>query len=186
MPITQDQMLEQMHEARAAHAEMLALRNIVLNYANHVKKTYPNNDDVQQTMTALEYTVSIRPIPTDRATYVNEKYYARFAKRNASAKQRQALIRAGAYTERPRKYRKRGQPGIDREAVIMPREYPDDKPLEMEKSGIDGGDSSILDDLANNSAASIFSLDTTLAMRHDSGLPESINQGEPNATKPKL
>ena len=134
MPITQEQMIEQMQEARANHAEMKAVRTLVLNYINHVKETYPGNGELQESMTALSYTIQMRPVPDDRATYMNERYYARFAKRNARAKERQTLIRKGIFESQPRRYKKR-KTGDSSEFVgrgpapIFPREHPDDAPL---------------------------------------------------------
>lgn len=148
MPLTQDQMVEQMQESRANHAEMKALRTLILNYADHVQKTYPKNQELQETFSALSMTIRMRPVPDDRATYMNERYYARFGRRNAKAKQRQALIRAGVFVpqERGRYATKTGgqadpdagfrnSPGKTniRQAPIFPRDDPDDKPLEFEK-----------------------------------------------------
>jgi len=169
MPLTQAQMVEQMQESRANHAEMKALRTLILNYADHVQKTYPKNQELQETFGALSMTIRMRPVPDDRATYMNEKYYARFGRRNAKAKQRQALIRAGVIVpqERGRYAPKTGgmsdsdvgfrqNPGktYERQAPIFPRDYPDDPPLEFET----------LDDMpkpsdANLTAAPSFSLD---------------------------
>lgn len=147
MPLTQEQMLEQVQESRANHAEMKALRTLVLNYAEHVQRTYPRNLELQETMSALCMTIRLRPVPDDRATYMNEKYYARFGRRNAKAKQRQALIRAGVIIPRERgTYATksggmadpdstfRNNPGktYERKAPIFPRDYPDDAPLEFE------------------------------------------------------
>jgi hypothetical protein len=134
MPLTQEQMIEQMQESRANHAEMIALRSLILNYIDHLQKAYPNNTELQESMYALNYTIRLRPVPDDRATYMNERYYARFGKRNATAKQRQAMIRAGVIMPRKRAgYRtKSGGQAYERQDAIMPREYPDDKPLEFE------------------------------------------------------
>ena len=148
MPLTQEQMLEQVQESRANHAEMKALRTLILNYAEHVLRTYPKNLELQETFSALCMTIRLRPVPDDRATYMNEKYYARFGRRNAKAKQRQALIRAGVIIPRergpcrnkdggtsdPDEGAFRNQPGKTwlRQAPIFPREYPDDAPLEFE------------------------------------------------------
>lgn len=147
MPLTQDQMIEQMQESRANHAEMKALRALVLNYCDHCQRTYPKNQELLTSLGALATTIQMRPIPDDRATYMNEKYYARFAKRNAKAKQRQVMIRAGVIIPRNRgRYLNkeggmsdpdigfRDQPGkiYERHAPILPRDYPDDKPLEFE------------------------------------------------------
>lgn len=130
--------MEQIREARDNHAEMIALRTLILEYTRLSAKTYPKNTELQETMSALSTVVLLRPIPTDRATYMNEKYYSRFARRNATAKQRQAAIRAGMYTGEPRKYRKRASPQGEaptygrRVNPIMPRIDPDDKELEFE------------------------------------------------------
>lgn len=97
MPITQEQMLEQVRESRANHAELIALRDLILNYISHAQKMHASNVELQEVLGALDYHVRIRPVPDDRATYMNEKYYSRFGKRNAKAKERQALIRAGAF-----------------------------------------------------------------------------------------
>lgn len=147
MPLTQAQMIEQMQESRANHQEMKALRTLILNYIGHLQATYPKNQELMESMSALSITIQMRTIPDDRATYMNEKYYARFAKRNATAKQRQAMIRAGVIIPRARgTYQNkdggiadpdvgfRNNPGKThvRQAPIMPRDYPDDKPLEFE------------------------------------------------------
>lgn len=145
MPLTQEQMLEQMRESRANHEEMKALRALILNYTEHAQKAYPTNIDLQECMSALAVTVRLRPVPDDRATYMNERYYSRFAKRNAKAKQRQTLIRAGVIVPRTKGSYKnniggtrdpdvsfREKPGratYKREAPIFPRSDPDDKEL---------------------------------------------------------
>ena len=130
MPLTQEQMVEQMQESRANHDEMIALRHLILNYIEHLQKAYPNNAELQESMSALSYTIRLRAIPDDRATYMNERYYARFGKRNAKAKQRQALIRAGVIVPRAQstafRDRKKGP------EPLLPRDYPDDAPLEFE------------------------------------------------------
>lgn len=148
MPITQDQMIEQMKEARANHQEMKALRELILNYIGHLRVQYPKNNELSEAMTALEYTVRMRPVPDDRATYMNEKYYARFGSRNADAKERQRLVRAGVIQPRERNFHKRktrrslpdefafrdqpAQPHTRGKAPIFPHDDPGDPELEFE------------------------------------------------------
>lgn len=135
MPITQEQMILQMKESRAGLSEMRALRDLILGYCQKANETYAGNAELVRTMTALSTVVLMRPIPDDRETYLNEKYYQRFAKRNAKAKERQTLIRNGIIEARGRKYRKRKskeQYGQRGEALIFPREDPDDKELEFD------------------------------------------------------
>ena len=128
MPLTQKQMLEQMQEARANHQEMKALRALILNYAEHCLKTYPDNSQLCESMSALSYTIRARPIPDDRITFMNERYYTRFAKRNAKAKQRQTLLRAGLLQPRAAGVARR----LAGPAPIFPQEHPDDAPLEFD------------------------------------------------------
>jgi hypothetical protein len=148
MPITQEQMIKQMQEARANHQEMKALRELILNYIGHLRTQYPQNNELGEAMSALEITVRMRPIPDDRETYMNEQYYTRFASRNADAKERQRLVRAGVIQPRERNFHKRktrrnipdeyafrdepAQPYGRGKAPIMPRDDPDDAELEFE------------------------------------------------------
>ena len=134
MPLTQEQMIEQMQEARANHQEMRALRDLILNYTEHCLKTYPANAELCESMCALAYTVRLRPIPDDRVTFLNERYYTRFASRNAKAKQRQTLIRAGLIVPRAQSASAtRDMPSRQKgPAPIFPRDYPDDAPLEFD------------------------------------------------------
>lgn len=124
-----------MKESRAGLSEMRALRDLILGYCQKANETYASNEELVRTMTALSTVVLMRPIPDDRETYLNEKYYQRFAKRNAKAKERQTLIRHGIIEARGRKYRKRKskeQYGQRGEALIYPRDDPDDKELEFD------------------------------------------------------
>jgi hypothetical protein len=133
MPLTQEQMIEQMQEARANHQEMRALRDLILNYAEHCLKTYPANAELCESMRALAYTVRLRAIPDDRVTFLNERYYARFASRNAKAKQRQTLIRAGLIVPRAGNSVTRDMPSRQKgPPPIFPKDYPDDAPLEFD------------------------------------------------------
>lgn len=132
MPLTQEQMIEQMQEARANHAEMKALRTLILNYADHAQRTYPKNLELCESMSALAYTVRLRPIPDDRVTFLNERYYARFASRNAKAKQRQTLIRAGLIVPRAQSATREMPSRQKGPAPIFPRDYPDDAPIEFD------------------------------------------------------
>lgn len=85
MPITQGQMIEQMQEARALHRALVSLREAISAYAENAKARYPANTELQEVLTAIQFTIKAAPVPDDRATYVNERYYSRRGKYNVKA-----------------------------------------------------------------------------------------------------
>lgn len=93
MPITQERMIEQMQEARAAHRAFMQLREQMLAICAGAKQRYYNNPDLQNVLDAIISHVNLLPTPTDRATYVNEHHYKRHQKHNAKVRERQEVAR---------------------------------------------------------------------------------------------
>lgn len=145
--------MEQVRESRAAFAAWQQLHGLLTEYIARAKSRYPNNVELQETLTAIDYNIRALPAPTDKATYVNERYYLRFARKNDRAKARQALqrrmagiptreetvaearIRAAeeqSYHSSRMQIRNRPPQPHQSHAPIMPRSFPDDRPLEFE------------------------------------------------------
>lgn len=93
MPIRQEQMLEQMQEARLAHTYGRRLRELVQNYISLLPSRYPNNPAVQEIIEGLGYAVKLLNLPDDRVTWDNERYYARHARMNSKYRARQEMER---------------------------------------------------------------------------------------------
>lgn len=93
MPITQERMIEQMQEARAAHRAFMQLREQMLAICAGAKSRYYNNPDLQNVLDAIISHVNLLPTPTDRATYVNEHHYKRHQKHNTKVRERQEVAR---------------------------------------------------------------------------------------------
>ncbi len=89
MPITQENMIKQMQEARAAFAANTRIRQGLLAYCTNAKERYPENSDVQEILTTIIFTIQHDPMPDDRETYFNERHYSRRAKWNVKAKRTQ-------------------------------------------------------------------------------------------------
>jgi hypothetical protein len=78
-------MIEQMQEARAQHTALIQLRESLSAYFQSAKERYPQNSELQEVLQTALYTIKSAPVPDDRATYVNERYYSRRAKWNIKA-----------------------------------------------------------------------------------------------------
>lgn len=156
MPITQGQMIEQMQEARAMHRALVSLRETISAYAENAKARYPANAELQEVLTAIQFTIKAAPMPDDRATYVNERYYSRRAKWNIRAQERQERKRRalGVPTKEEAmaalhegNAARRAEPGAlpdpftapkpSRPNIIFPRDDPDDKELDFEGEASD-------------------------------------------------
>lgn len=93
MPITQASMIEQMHEARAAHRAFISLRNSIIKYAESARARYAGNADLEEVLYTLIVSAKGAPVPDDRATYFNERHYASRAKWNDKARDTQEQLR---------------------------------------------------------------------------------------------
>lgn len=93
MPITQASMIEQMHEARAAHRAFISLRDGIIKYAESARARYAGNTDLEEVLYTLIVSAKGAPVPDDRATYFNERHYASRAKWNNKARDTQEQLR---------------------------------------------------------------------------------------------
>lgn len=160
MPIRQEQMLEQMQEARAAHIFGTQLRDMVLNYLSLIPARYPGNPAAAEIVNGLSLAVRMLPQPDDRVTFDNERYYQRHARANANFRAiqeqkrrargvptqeqaiamlhaRNAIIRGGGEITQTYEQFNAQMPVPSRKRkgkpeTIMPRDYDDDAPLEFE------------------------------------------------------
>lgn len=161
MPIRQEQMLEQMKEARAAHQSLRQLHDLVTNYLAMLPSRYPNDKTAAEIANGLGYAVRLHPIPDDRITFDNERYYNRHARANSEFRKvqemkrrargvptqdeaiamlhaRNAIIREGGeivqtYAEFNQGPHKRAPAGKGKkQETIFPRDDPNDPELEFE------------------------------------------------------
>lgn len=160
MPITQAAMMELMHESRAAIQNNKELRHILLQYLASAKERYGANRDLGEVAVAAMTIINMHPYPDDRITYRNEWHYRRVGRSNETNRKKQAIARriAGVLTQEEsmerltllNSARRSGdlpsqtyaqfnagvEPKVTRgrkkDEVKMPREYPQDKPLEFE------------------------------------------------------
>lgn len=93
MPIRQEQILEQMKEARAAHQSLRQLHDLVTNYLAMLPSRYPNDKTAGEIANGLSYAVRLHPIPDDRITFDNERYYNRHARANSEFRKVQEMKR---------------------------------------------------------------------------------------------
>ena len=149
MPITQATMVELMRESRAAIQNNLALRNTLQEYVAFAKQRYRQNLDLVEVLVAIETMVRMHPEASDKATYRAEYHYRRVGKHNDKMRLKQEASRrnAGVPTQDESldalhaANARRLSSGVNlskaayakfNQGVILPREYPDDKPLEFE------------------------------------------------------
>lgn len=174
MPITQKAIMDQMQEARAAHTYGRQLRDQMLAMLAVASRKYVSNETVQEVLTVFVYHLRNAPPPDDRVTWLNEHHYRRVAKRNNEMRERQDIQRrmAGVPTKEeaiaillaknelrranlpvdPSDYiLPQIQPAAAKTGVrpIMPRNDPDDAPLEFDLppgATIDLGGPKLLDE----------------------------------------
>lgn len=161
MPITQATMVELMRESRAAIQSAFAFRHALREYAAFAKQRYPDNEPLQQVLSAIEAMERLHPEPIDKATYRAEYHYRRVGKNNDRQRIRQEMQRrnAGVPTAQEaidnlnafnaqrregadvadisqkayaRFNRQAQEPKKPTSGIIFPREYPEDLPLEFE------------------------------------------------------
>lgn len=153
MPITQASMIAQMQEARAAHQFGRKLRDQLLAMLTVASRRYPDDARVQEVLTTFIYHLRNAQPPDDRVTWLNEHHYRRRAKQNDEMRERQEIARrmAGVPTREEamaillakNELRRANLPATPSDYIMqaapktgamirMPRDYPDDAPLEFE------------------------------------------------------
>jgi hypothetical protein len=156
MPITQASMIAQMQEARAAHQYGRKLRNQLLAMLSVASRRYPDDTKVQEILTTFIYHLRNSEPPDDRVTWMNEHHYRRRAKQNDETRERQEIMRrmAGVPTKEEamaillakNELRRANLPATPSDYILpqiqaapktgpriqMPRDYPDDSPLEFD------------------------------------------------------
>lgn len=134
MPITQARMIEQMQEARAAHRAFTNLRENILAICAGAKQRYYSNADLLNVLDAMIAHVNLTPTPQDRATYVNERHYARHQKHNEDGRKKQEVARrmAGVPTVQEAMAILHGKNALRRaDLPTSPAFYTDDLNVEM-------------------------------------------------------
>lgn len=155
MPITQAAVQELMQESRAAVQNNLELRRALSEYLTAAKERYYSNSDLQEVLSAAIGLIRMHPQPDDRVTYRNEWHYRRMSKTNEKHRLRQELKRrqGGVLTqpesmerlallnaarrsgdlpsETYEQFNSQSQPTKSK-GIILPRNDPDDAPLEFD------------------------------------------------------
>jgi len=93
MPITQEKMIEQIKESRAAHNAVRQQREQLIAICDGAKQRYYNNRELFNVLDAIVDHMKLTPIPDDRATYLNEQHYRRAMKGNVKMRKRQEIAR---------------------------------------------------------------------------------------------
>ena len=122
MPITQDQMIAQMQESRAALQCQQRLRDSIRAYVvNARERNGGKSKELDETLYAILLLIDQEPIPSQHVTYYNERYYQRRAKANNKSRVNQEQMRR-AKGIRTREEYNRDKGNLDNVSREMKRE----------------------------------------------------------------